>query len=915
MKVSELTPLMQQYFSIKDEYQEEVLFFRLGDFYELFADDAEFVARELELTLTSRNKGGGEDIPMAGVPCKSAESYISQLINDGYRVAICEQTQDPSETSGLVDREVVRVITPGTVVDSELLEDKNNNYLAAVVGEEDGYGFALVDVSTGEFATTQLDGSTKVNKIIDELSRINPAELLVDETVKESEEIMSFINNYINPILTEIGSNFDYQGAYSLLTDHFGVVNLEGYGCEESPLAAEAAGAVLNFLVETQKRSLDHINELSTYSTTDYMVLDVNTRRNLELVETIRDKETEGSLLWVLDQTVTAMGGRKLRKWLEQPLLELDKIQDRLDSVEEIKNNVFLKEEIKDLLKEVYDIERLIGKIIYGSANARDLISLKNSLIILPEIEEILAQFETGKLTALQEQLDKLTEITELIETAIKEDPPTNLTEGEIIKPGYDEELDELLEAMNKGKEWVLDLQEQERERTGIDSLKVGHNKVHGYYIEVTNSNLDAVPDDYVRKQTLTNSERYITPELKEKESTILGAQEESKDLEYELFVEVRNQVAEETERIQKSATVLAELDALVSLAEVAINNGYTKPEVNHSDQINIDQGRHPVVEKMMAEEVFVPNDTYLDNQEDRFCILTGPNMSGKSTYMRQVALIILLAQMGSFVPAEAAELGIVDRIFTRVGASDDLTTGQSTFMVEMNEVANILNNATENSLIILDEVGRGTSTYDGLSIAWAVTEYITDQDKLGAKSLFATHYHELTEIENYLPGVKNYNVAVKEEGEEVVFLHKIVPGEADESYGIEVAKLAGVPREVIDRAQTVLERLEEEESARIVEATAKEAEENSGFQAETASVEEEAAEKNRGQAEKNKVQQTAASQEAEAVKESAGQLALFDVQENNEIVEKLKELDIMSLTPLEAMNKLHELQQEAKNN
>mgnify|MGYP006288422489 CR=1 FL=1 len=465
---------------------------------------------------------------------------------------------------------------------------------------------------------------------------------------------------------------------------------------------------------------------------------------------------------------------------------------------------------------------------------------------------------------------------------------------------------------MNNGKEWVLDLQERERERTGIDSLKVGHNKVHGYYIEVTNSNLDAVPDDYVRKQTLTNSERYITPELKEKESTILGAQEESKDLEYELFVEVRNQVGEETERIQKSATVLAELDALVSLAEVAINNGYTKPEINYSDQIDIEQGRHPVVEKMMEEEVFVPNDTYLDNQDDRFCILTGPNMSGKSTYMRQVALIILLAQMGSFVPAEAAELGIVDRIFTRVGASDDLTTGQSTFMVEMNEVSNILNNATENSLIILDEVGRGTSTYDGLSIAWAVTEYITDQDKLGAKSLFATHYHELTEIENYLPGVKNYNVAVQEEGDEVVFLHKIVPGEADESYGIEVAKLAGVPRGVIDRAQSVLERLEEEESARIVEATAKEAEEKNNCRPLEKLDSEEEEEKSTEQAEKNKAQQTNAAQ-AETVKEDSGQLALFDVQENNELVEKLKELDIMSLTPLEAMNKLHELQQEAK--
>ncbi|AGB40925.1 DNA mismatch repair protein MutS [Halobacteroides halobius DSM 5150] len=874
--MSDLTPLMQQYFSIKDNYQEEILFFRLGDFYEMFAKDAQIAARELELTLTARNKGSGEETPMAGVPCKSAESYIAQLIEMGYKVAICEQVEDPKATSGLVKREVVRVVTPGTVVNNDLLEDKDNNYLAAIIGNQDGFGFAVVDVSTGEFVTTQLDGPTQINKVIDELSRINPAEILLDNKVEETEEIIEFIDNQLNPILSKTKEGFTTKEAYRLLTDQFDVVNLEGFGCEELPLAIQAAGAILDFLVETQKRSLNHINQLATYSTTDYMVLDANTRRNLELTQTMRDKSKRGSLLWVLDQTVTAMGGRKLKKWVEQPLLELDRIEYRLDAVEEITKNIFAKEELKELLTEVYDIERLLGKIIYGSANARDLISLKSSLHILPEVKEVLDQFKTPKLKKLQDNLDKLEDVACLIENSIKEDPPTTLTEGSIIKKGYDNQLDELLEAMENGKQWIIDLQKQERERTGISSLKVGHNKVHGYYIEVTKANLDAVPEDYVRKQTLSNSERYITPELKDKESVILGAQENSKELEYKLFVEIRDKVAQETERIQKSATILAQLDALLSLAEVALNNDYTKPQLNTDDQIDIEAGRHPVVEEMMEEEVFVPNDTYLDQQSDRFGIITGPNMSGKSTYMRQVALIVLLAQIGSFVPADKAKLSIVDRIFTRVGASDDLTTGQSTFMVEMNEVANILNNATANSLIILDEVGRGTSTYDGLSIAWAVTEYISNPEKIGAKSLFATHYHELTELEERLPGVRNYNVAVKEEGDDVVFLHKIIPGEANQSYGIEVAKLAGVPSEVTNRSKEILDWLEEEEDKKVTEDT------------------------NQSQKKENQI------------KEEAGQLALFQGQ-TSEVVQKLSKLDIMSLTPLEAMNKLHQLQQKAQ--
>ncbi|WP_018248993.1 DNA mismatch repair protein MutS [Orenia marismortui] len=889
--MAKLTPMMQQYVSIKKEYEDAILFFRLGDFYEMFNDDAKIAARELELTLTARNKGKGDKIPMAGVPCHSAESYISKLIEKGYRVAICEQVEDPSEASGLVKREVVRVITPGTVVNNNILEDKNNNYLSAIVSNQAGYGFALVDVSTGEFAVTQLDGKEAVNKVIDELSRISPAEVLLDQQVKKSAKIMDFIKLQINPIITDIKESFSHDRAYELLTDHFETINLEGFGCEDLALAIMAAGAVLDFLIETQKRSLRHINQLSTYSTIDYMVLDANTRRNLELVKTMRDKRKKGSLLWVIDKTVTAMGGRRLRRWVEQPLLDVEEITLRLDSVEEISENILLKEELRELLNQVYDIERLMGKVIYGSANARDLIALKNSLAILPEVKELLSQFDSEKIKGLRERLDKLEDINDLIERSIKEEPPTTITEGDIIKEGYDEELDQYLDAMTNGKDWIIQLQQRERKRTGISSLKVGHNKVHGYYIEVTKANLDSVPEDYVRKQTLSNSERYITPELKEKEAVILGAEENSIDLEYKLFVEIRDQVAKQTDRIQRSANVLAQLDALVSLAEVALNNNYTKPIVNQNEAINIKSGRHPVVEEMMDAEVFVPNDTYLDQKDERFSIITGPNMSGKSTYMRQVALITLLAQIGSFVPAKQAEIGIVDRIFTRVGASDDLTTGQSTFMVEMNEVANILNNATSQSLIILDEVGRGTSTYDGLSIAWAVIEYISDSEKIGAKSLFATHYHELTELEDRLEGIKNYNVAVQEEGEDVVFLRKIIPGGADQSYGIEVAKRAGIPDLVIDRSKEILAQLEEQEEHTIEITTQKLKRDKVIEKSEETSPQE---------------------KEDNEVKENPSQLLLFS-NGGSEVLSKLSKLDIMSLTPLDAMNVLHKLHQEAK--
>nr|WP_255361551.1 DNA mismatch repair protein MutS [Candidatus Frackibacter sp. WG11] len=909
-----LTPMMQQYFSIKNEYDDAILLFRLGDFYEMFSDDAKLAAKELELTLTSRNKGKGDKTPMAGIPYHSAEPYIATLIDKGYRVAICEQVEDPSQASGLVKREVVRVITPGTVINNEFLEEKSNNYLAAIAVGKEGFGFAIVDISTGEFSITELTGEEAVDNLIDELARVNPTECLIDPQLYKNSRVMSYIKEELDPILNEIEERFSYSQAYDLLIDHFDVSSLDGFGCEELKIAVKAAGAILDFLLETQKRTLKHLQQISTYSTQEYMILGANTRRNLELTKTMRDHDYKGSLLWVLDHTVTAMGGRKLRKWIEQPLLDTNKISARLEAVAQLQDNIFLKEELKDNLDKSYDIERLIGKVTYGSANGRDLIALKNSISILPEVKEILSNFSAPKLTSLQDNLDTLEDIHEAIDNAIKEEPPVTITEGSLIKDGYHQELDEFRQAMNEGKDWITNLEQEEKARTGIKSLKVGFNKVHGYYIEVTKANLDLVPDNYERKQTLSNSERYITPELKEKESKILNAEEESVDLEYEIFTGFREKIAEETERIQLAADILAQLDVLSSLAEVALNNNYCRPKVNASDVIEIKDGRHPVVEEMLQEETFVPNDCYLDCDQDRFSIITGPNMSGKSTYMRQIALITLLAQIGSFVPAENAKIGIVDRIFTRVGASDDLTTGQSTFMVEMNEVANILNNATRNSLIILDEVGRGTSTYDGLSIAWAVTEYISDESKIGAKSLFATHYHELTELEDRLSGVKNYNVAVKEEGEEIAFLRKIIPGRANDSYGIEVAKRAGVPRPVIERANQVLAKLEaESDNYQRLNTNFKKDIKNDDTKNEndmtTDNLTSVVKETEAKEIQKQKIKKR---KDEEKEVNNIAQLPLFTSQ-TSEVLEEISELDIMSMTPLEAMNKLHQLQQEAK--
>ncbi len=861
--MSDLTPMMQQYMDIKNEYEDCILFFRMGDFYEMFFDDAKLAAKVLDIALTSRNKGGGEKTPMAGVPAHSADSYIASLINAGYKVAICEQIEDPEEADGLVERDVIRVITPGTVVENEILEDKENNYLSAIDILGDKIGFSYIDISTGEFYVSEFSIQRK-EKIWDELDRIQPREVLLVKKIEKSKNFyrykkkLKFTCNSIQEI--------KYKTAYKILTEHFQTQSLSGFGCEEKRAATLAAGQILLFLQETQKRTLKHINKITTYNLNEYMLLDATTRRNLELLTTIRDNKREGSLLNIIDRTVTSMGGRLIKKWITQPLIDKGEIKARLSAVNELKNNYMLLTELQDNLDGIYDLERILGKITYESANARDLAALKFSLKKLPFLYENIQKLSSPLIQDLQKKFDPLSDLLKLLDNSIIDDPPLTVREGGLIKDNYSKELDELRKSRREGKEWITNLQEIERKKTGITSLKVGFNKVFGYYIEVTNPNLDKVPENYTRKQTLSNSERYITPDLKEKEALILGAEERINDLEYELFVDIRNKIGENVDRIKQTAAVISRLDVLISFSIVAIENNYNCPEIQDNDIIDIKEGRHPVVEEML-EKTFVPNDTYLDREENRFLIITGPNMSGKSTYMRQVAIIVLLAQIGCFIPAEKAKIGIVDRIFTRVGASDDLTTGQSTFMVEMNEVANIVNNASKRSLIILDEVGRGTSTYDGVSIAWAVSEYINNLEKIGARTLFATHYHELTHLAAEHKGIKNFNVVVEEDKNGVHFLHKIIPGKADQSYGIEVARLAGLPGELIKNAQQILNQLENKNS------------ENYNTQSNT--------------------------------NENIQQLPLFP--ENHPVLQKLKDMELMDMTPLEAMNFLYELQQELK--
>ena len=809
--MAEFSPMMQHYLETKNKYKDCILFYRLGDFYEMFFDDAINVSRELELTLTGKECGQDERAPMCGVPYHAADTYISRLIAKGYKVAICEQLEDPKFAKGMVKRDVIRVVTPGTVTEANLLDDKKNNYIMSIYKNGIYFGVTVCDVTTGDFRTTEIKSTNNFAELLDEISKYSPAEILVNPMLYDCSEEIAKIKERFDVYLSrweEDKFSEDYESLtarYKIVDDDENIVD----NINEHMLSVAATNALLAYLLDTQKNNLDHINKLILYSTTKYMSLDINARRNLEITEKLRDKSKKGTLLWVLDKTATSMGGRLLRRWLNNPLINPKQISKRLEAVSELKDNIILRGEITDSLKKVYDIERLAGKIAYGSANARDLISLKNSAKQLPEIKRILSEAKSSLIVDLYSELDILEDVYEIIDKTIVEEPPISVKEGGLIKLGFNEEVDKLKTATTDGKNWIVQLEAEEREKTGIKGLRVGFNKVFGYYIEVTKSNISLVPDRYIRKQTLTNGERYITEELKNLENQILGAEEKVVNLEYNIFVEVRDQIEKQVERLQKSANIIATLDCLCSFATVADDMNYVRPQVDNSGVIDIQDGRHPVIEKILPSGSFVQNDTYLDKDQNRLSIITGPNMAGKSTYMRQVALITLMAQCGSFVPASSARIGVVDKIFTRVGASDDLSMGQSTFMVEMMEVAQILKEATSNSLIILDEIGRGTSTYDGLSIAWAVVEYISDSEKCGAKTLFATHYHELTDLENKLEGVKNYSIAVKEKGEDVIFLRKIVRGGTDESYGVHVAKLAGVPQVVTKRANEILKSIE----------------------------------------------------------------------------------------------------------
>lgn len=813
--MAELTPMMQQYLQVKQQYNDCIVFFRLGDFYEMFFEDAELASRELEITLTGRDCGLEERAPMCGVPYHSANLYISKLIQKGYKVAICEQVEDPSQATGIVKREVVRVVTPGTIIEQSFLDEKTNNYILAVYYQDGEYGIAYADISTGEFGTI-CPGTQNEQNVIEEVVKTDPKEIVVNDKCIMETELPSAIKNRLNINVNKYEDwAFTKENAQRRIKEHFKVAGLEGLGLGELPNNVRAVGALLQYLSDTQKVDMKHINKLDIYYSEEHMILDSWTRRNLEIVETLRTKEKKGTLLWLLDKTQTAMGGRMLRKWIEQPLVDCGEIGKRLDGVEEVKENIQLMDKIRTCTRSIYDIERLLGRIVYGNANARDLLALAQSLKQLPGLKEVLTDCNSPILQEVRDNTDLLEDIGELIEASIHQDPPVSIKEGGIIKDGYLSEIDNLRRASSEGRQWVASLEKRERERTGIKSLKVGYNKVFGYYLEITRANLEQAPDDYIRKQTLANAERYITPELKEMENTILTAHEKIISLEYQTFAEIREKIAGQVERIKSTAYYVAVLDCIYSLAKTAYDNRYVKPRVVGGEGIEIKDGRHPVVEKMMDANRFVPNDTYLDCNKNQLCIITGPNMAGKSTYMRQVALIVLMAQIGSCVPASYCKIGVVDRIFTRVGASDDLASGQSTFMVEMSEVANILNNATSRSLLILDEIGRGTSTFDGLSIAWAVIEYIADKNNIGARTLFATHYHQLTELEGKLEGVKNYCIAVKERGDDIIFLRKVIRGGADQSYGIQVAGLAGLPKAIITRAREILNKLEESDIAK----------------------------------------------------------------------------------------------------
>ncbi len=882
---NQLTPMMQKYLETKNEYKDCILFYRLGDFYEMFFEDAKCVSKELDLTLTGKSCGLKERAPMCGVPFHSADGYINRLVSKGYKVAICEQVEDPKLAKGLVKREVIQVVTPGTNNNVSVLEDDKNNYLMGIVCQGELFGVSVVDVTTGEYLLTEV-GTPE--RLLDEINKFMPSEIICNDTfyicgvdIEDLKERMGISISVLSP------RYFDEELCVRALCRHFSVASLDGMGLSDYSAGVTAAGAVMEYLQEMQKNTLAHISALTPYYTGKYMLLDRNTRRNLELVETLREKQKRGSLFWVLDKTRTAMGARKLRSSIEQPLIDRDEIEKRYDSIEELNQNVITREEMREYLNPIYDLERLLSKISYKTANPRDLIALLSSLTMLPHILFLCQNFKSGLFRELSEELDPLTDLCELISKAIQEEPPLALHDGGIIKEGYNEQVDQLRNAKSEGKTWLAALESEEREKTGIKNLKVKYNRVFGYYLEVTNSYKDLVPDSWTRKQTLSNAERYTTEKLKELEDVVLGAEDKLFNLEYQLFCEVRDQIFTQLNRIQQTARAVAMVDMITALAYVAEKYNYVRPSLNQKGVLHIKDGRHPVIEQMIDHDMFIANDTYLDQEEHRLVIITGPNMAGKSTYMRQTALIVLMAQLGSFVPAASADLSLCDRIFTRVGASDDLASGQSTFMVEMTEVANILHNATKDSLIILDEIGRGTSTFDGLSIAWAVAEYIVEKKNIGAKTLFATHYHELTELEGKLKGVQNCCIAVKEDGDDIVFLRKIVKGGADKSYGIQVAKLAGVPEEVLNRAHEIAAQLENNDQ---------------NF---------------RGFLKEEKNDETLLSQPVPPSKEGTmAQLSIFDAVQNfsyEDILFELRDIDLSHVTPMDAMNLVYKWQNKLK--
>ncbi len=881
--VEDLTPMMQQYLETKKQYQGCILFYRLGDFYEMFFEDAITVSKELELTLTGKACGLEERAPMCGVPYHAVENYLTKLVNRGYKVAICEQVEDPKLAKGLVKREVTRVVTPGTNLNVQSLEESKNNFLMCIVYTPTKIGISAADVTTGDYYLTEVED---LGKLRDELMKYEPSEVICNEAFLVSGfDVDELRNRYHIPINDLEPHLFDDEECKRLLLRHFKVGTLTGLGVEDFPIGLLAAGALLQFLYETQKTDLAHFTHISPYLTNKYMLLDSSTRRNLELTETLREKQKRGSLLGVLDKTKTAMGGRLLRSMLEQPLIEKEGMERRLDAIEELNGDSVSRDEIREYLNPVYDLERLLSKVTYKTANPRDFIAFRNSLEMLPAVKSVLKGFEKEELQEIENDIDSLEDVYQLIQKSIEEEPPVTIREGGIIKDGFDETIDRLRGAKRDGKNWLAELEEQDRERTGIKNLRIKYNKVFGYYFEVTNSYKNMVPEDYIRKQTLANAERYTTPRLKELEDTILNAEDKLTALEYDLFCQIRESIAQELERIQRTAKGIARLDVYASLSLVSERNHYVRPKLNEKGIIDIKDGRHPVVEQMITNDLFIANDTYLDNANHCISVITGPNMAGKSTYMRQTALIVLLAQVGCFVPARSANVGIVDRIFTRVGASDDLASGQSTFMVEMNEVANILRNATSDSLLILDEIGRGTSTFDGLSIAWAVIEHISNRKLLGAKTLFATHYHELTELEGKMNNVNNYCIAVKECGDDIVFLRKIIKGGADKSYGIQVAKLAGVPDMVIDRAKEIVEQLTDND---IIEK----------IQSITVEI------KGDGKAKK----------QPKLDEVDLAQISLFDTVTDEDVLKELMEVEVNTMSPLDALNTLYRLQNKLKN-